>query len=74
MDMNECEMLKDWINIKSEEKLKNVSTNSIPIPQIKVIESGESNYSFLDFDLDLSEFNSAPISFTAKVKLLFSAL
>lgn len=59
-DMNE--LLKDWINVKSEEKLKNVSTNVIPIPQIKIIENGESNYTFLDFDLDLSEFNYAPIT------------
>jgi hypothetical protein len=37
-------------------------TMIIPIPQLQVIEQGNIEYGFVDFDLDLTAFNHVPIS------------
>lgn len=42
----------------SHQKAKN---RFIPIPRLKVLDSGVEEYGFVDFDIDLSEFRHAPI-------------
>lgn len=50
-----------WISDQAEEKNRNILKKYIPIPRIKIIDSGNTEYVFLDFELDLSEFTHTPI-------------
>lgn len=50
-----------WLNNTVEETHKSAKEKFIPIPRLKVTDEGVIEYGFVDFDLDLSEFNHAPI-------------
>lgn len=39
-----------------------VKKKFIPIPQLKITDTGVSEQTFIDFDMDLSQFNESPIS------------
>ncbi|MGI6502119.1 MAG: DEAD/DEAH box helicase [Anaerostipes sp.] len=57
---NENPLLK-WMEKKTEETHKNAQDKFIPIPKIKVTDNGVEEYEFVDFNLDLVEFNHVPI-------------
>lgn len=59
-----------WMLYKTEETHRVAVSKFIPIPRIKVTDAGIEEYVFVDFDLDLSEFNHVPI----KNELLFQNL
>ncbi|MGL4483735.1 MAG: DEAD/DEAH box helicase, partial [Anaerovoracaceae bacterium] len=46
----------------ANEKKKSTKDKFIPIPQLKIIDPGNTEYEFEDFDLNFEEFNHAPIS------------
>lgn len=50
-----------WLGNTVEETHKSAKEKFIPIPRLKVTDEGVVEYGFVDFDLDLSEFNHAPI-------------
>lgn len=50
-----------WMLYKTEETHRVAVSKFIPIPRIKVTDAGIEEYVFVDFDLDLSEFNHVPI-------------
>lgn len=50
-----------WMLYKTEETHRVAVSKFIPIPRIKVTDAGVEEYVFVDFDLDLSEFNNVPI-------------
>lgn len=54
--------LFDFVMEEVAEFTRKTAEKFIPIPQIKVTEAGIEEYNFVDFDLDLSEFNHVPIS------------
>lgn len=51
-----------WIDKKTESYLTKTYNKFIPIPLIKVTDAGKEDYKFIDFDIDLSDFNHVPIS------------
>ena len=53
--------LAAWMLYKTEETHRVAVSKFIPIPRIKVTDAGVEEYVFVDFDLDLSEFNHVPI-------------
>lgn len=53
--------LEAWLLSKTEETHRAVVEKFIPIPRIKVTDTGVEEYVFVDFDLDLSEFSHVPI-------------
>ena len=53
--------LAAWILQKTEETHKAAADKFIPIPCIKVTDTGVEEYVFVDFDLDLAEFTHVPI-------------
>ena len=48
--------LAAWIDEKADKTYKQIKEKFIPIPQIKVSDSGVQEYCFIDFDLNLDEF------------------
>lgn len=48
--------LAAWIDEKADKTYKQIKEKFIPIPQIKVSDSGVQEYCFTDFDLNLDEF------------------
>lgn len=57
---NECP-LTAWLQYQTEETYKEVISKYIPIPRIKITDNGVQEYVFVDFDIELSEFNHVPI-------------
>lgn len=53
--------LSAWIHNQVEESHREVVNKFIPIPQIKVVESGDASYDFQDFDADLASFTQKPV-------------
>ena len=53
--------LTAWMLHQTEETHVAAKEKFIPIPRIKITDSGVEEYVFLDFDLDLTEFNHVPI-------------
>jgi len=53
--------LQLYINNRVEKINKEIAENYIPIPHISVTDNGVEEYNFADFDIDLTEFNHAPI-------------
>ena len=53
--------LAAWMLYKTEETHRVAVSKFIPIPRIKVTDTGVEEYVFVDFDLDPSEFNHVPI-------------
>lgn len=53
--------IAEWLRHKAQEVHRAVQEKFIPIPHIKVTESGVEEYVFVDFDLDLSVFTHVPI-------------
>ena len=53
--------LLHWIDQTVEETHHTAKEKFIPVPRLKVTDEGVIEYGFTDFDLDLSEFNHAPI-------------
>lgn len=53
--------LAAWLLYQTEETHKAAQEKFIPIPRIKVTDSGVEEYVFVDFDLDLSDFTHVPI-------------
>ena len=52
----------DWIVSYVEQTARELVSKYIPIPRIKVTDYGVEEYLFADFEIDLTEFNHAPIS------------
>ena len=50
-----------WLLYQTEETHKAAQEKFIPIPRIKVTDSGVEEYVFVDFDLGLSDFTHVPI-------------
>ncbi|WP_155972398.1 DEAD/DEAH box helicase [Streptococcus ruminantium] len=50
-----------WIDQTVEEFHQEAIAKFIPIPQLRVTDSGVEEYGFSDFDIDLSDFNHVPI-------------
>lgn len=50
-----------WLNNTVEETHQTAKEKFIPIPKLKITDEGVVEYGFVDFDLDLSQFNHAPI-------------
>lgn len=50
-----------WTRQQTEETHRTAISKFIPIPRIKVTDAGVEEYVFVDFDLDLSEFNHVPV-------------
>lgn len=53
--------LAAWMLYQTEETHRAAQAKFIPIPRIKVTDSGAEEYVFLDFDLDMTEFTHVPI-------------
>ena len=53
--------LASWTLHKTEETHTEARAKFIPIPQIRVTDTGIEDYGFDDFDLDLAAFNQVPI-------------
>ena len=53
--------LAAWLLYQTEETHKVAQEKFIPIPRIKVTDSGVEEYVFIDFDLELSDFTHVPI-------------
>ena len=50
-----------WTRQQAEETHRTAISKFIPIPRIKVTDAGVEEYIFVDFDIDLSEFNHVPV-------------
>lgn len=57
---NECPIMA-WMQYQTEETHREIVEKFIPIPRIKITDSGIEEYVFVDFDIDLSEFTHVPI-------------
>lgn len=57
---NECP-LTAWLHQKTEDTHRAAVDKFIPIPHLVITDSGVEEYAFVDFDLDLGEFNHVPI-------------
>ena len=53
--------LAAWILYQTEETHRAAVSKFIPIPRIKVTDTGVEEYVFVDFDLDMTEFTHVPI-------------
>ena len=53
--------LTAWLRHKTEQVHREAAAKFIPIPQIRITDSGVEEYVFLEFDLDLAEFTHSPI-------------
>lgn len=53
--------LAAWMLHQTEETNRAAQEKFIPIPRIKVTDAGVEEYVFVDFDLDLGDFNHVPI-------------
>lgn len=53
--------LHDFLNKTVEEVHEETKEKFIPIPRLKVTDEGVVEYGFVDFDLNLDDFNHAPI-------------
>lgn len=51
-----------WTEQHTEKVHKAAEKKFIPIPQIRITDAGAEEYVFMDFDIDLSDFNHEPIS------------
>lgn len=51
-----------WLDNKTKKYIAETYNKFIPIPLIKVTDAGKEEYKFVDFDIDLNEFNHVPIS------------
>jgi len=51
-----------WLQEKTEACTARAYNKFIPIPQIKVTDEGKEEYRFIDFNIDLNDFNHVPIS------------
>ena len=50
-----------WTRQQTEETHRAAVSKFIPIPRIKVTDAGIEEYVFVDFDIDISEFNHVPV-------------
>ena len=50
-----------WLQEQTEKTFRAAQSKFIPIPCIKITDTGVEEYVFVDFDLDLSEFTHVPI-------------
>lgn len=50
-----------WMRYQTEETHRAAASKFIPIPRIKVTDAGAEEYVFLDFDLNMADFNHVPI-------------
>ncbi len=50
-----------WIHYQTVEIHRAAASKFIPIPRIQVTDAGVEEYSFVDFDLDITVFNHVPI-------------
>ncbi len=53
--------LASWMLHETEQTYIAAKEKFIPIPRIKITDAGVEEYVFVDFDLDLSDFNHVPI-------------
>lgn len=51
----------NYLRRQTQETYREVVNHYIPIPKIQITDEGVEEYEFVDFDIDLSEFNQAPI-------------
>lgn len=57
---NELPLYK-WINNTVDKTTEKIKEKCIPIPRLIIADEGADEYGFVDFDLNLSEFNYVPI-------------
>ncbi|MEO2641943.1 DEAD/DEAH box helicase, partial [Enterocloster clostridioformis] len=53
--------LTAWLRNKTEETHRAAEAKFIPIPRIKITDAGVEEYTFVDFDLDMTDFTHVPI-------------
>ena len=53
--------LTAWMLYHTEETHREAQSKFIPIPRIKITDSGVEEYVFIDFDLDMADFTHVPI-------------
>lgn len=51
-----------WAEEQTEKVNRATEEKFIPIPQIRITDAGAEEYVFIDFDIDLSEFNHEPLT------------
>ena len=56
-----AEPLSSWVREETKRTYEKAKNHFIPIPLIRITSTGVEDYGFDDFDLELSEFNHAPI-------------
>lgn len=54
--------LESWILHKTKQRYIEAQEKFIPVPQIRITEKGLQDYTFEDFDPDLSEFKHEPVT------------
>ena len=62
--------LAAWMLYQTEETHRAAVSKFIPIPRIKVTDTGVEEYVFVDFDLDMTEFTHVPIKNELQVQNL----
>lgn len=55
------DIFSSWIIKEAEATYRAIANKYIPIPKIKITDNGVEEYCFVDFDIDLSDFNHVPI-------------
>lgn len=60
-DNNKKLPLEKWIKEQTESTIKKTFDKFIPIPQIQITDSGITNYKFIDFNIETTDFNHTPI-------------
>lgn len=58
---NNEDIFSAWIVNETEETYRAIVNKFIPIPRIKITDNGVEEYCFVDFDIDLNDFNHIPI-------------
>lgn len=58
---NNEDIFSAWIIKETEETYRTIVNKFIPIPRIKITDNGVEEYCFVDFDIDLNDFNHIPI-------------
>lgn len=54
--------LAAWLHEQVEETQQTIFEKFIPIPRIRITDEGVEEYRFVDFDLEMDDFNHAPIA------------
>ncbi|MBF2478545.1 DEAD/DEAH box helicase [Listeria marthii] len=58
---NNEDIFSAWIVKETEETYRTIVNKFIPIPRIKITDNGVEEYCFVNFDIDINDFNHIPI-------------